>query len=221
MLIMIFLILCLETCVSLLKAEKIGSSILRKKNDEVKQEQADSSNVISSDDPKKLFLSTSNSGVIDSNEAEAKEMDVQPNEAESVGMISFHKYETEIDNNASNQENIKEFKKDKIIASGNNKSEILIEKIENREINQQKFLDNSDEKVDAKEEINNDIKEEKNCINDNIGFKVKEIEVIPENMDDEDNIQDEELDHEVDEEEIKGRIDFNISNDAVSLIFNV
>lgn len=84
-----------------------------------------------------------------------------------------------------------------------------------------KSLDNLDEKINSKEASitnNGNLKEDENFSNDNIVFKIKEIEITPENMDDEDNINDEELDHEVDEEEIKSRIDFNITNDTVSLI---
>jgi len=203
-------------------------SCSKKKNDEVKQEQADSSNVIiSNDSPKKLSLNPSHSDVIDSNEAEAKEIDineVQPNEADSVDIIPFHTNEIQNDYNASNQKNTKEFEKDKIVASGDNtNSKILTGKVENTEIKELKSLDILDNKVNAKEESienNEDLKEE-NVTNDNIIFKVKKIEVTPESRDDEDNIQDEELDHEVDEEEIKGSVDFNITNDTVSLRLNM
>jgi len=64
---------CLETCVLPLKVDKICSSVSRKKIDEVKQEQPDSSNIIaSSEDSKKMSIDISSSDVIDSNEAEAK-----------------------------------------------------------------------------------------------------------------------------------------------------
>lgn len=190
-------------------------NITRKKNDEVKQEQADSSNVVaSSEDTKKQLLETSNSDVIDSNEAEAKEIDfneAQLNKSENIAVLSCHESETAIDCDAGNKDNSKFEKSEEIIIApieSKNIDNVKIENLENVE---------TDEKIENKENIK-DVEEEKDkIVNENIDVK----EVIPEAIDDEDNIQDEELDHEVDEEEINSRSnDFNQTNDPVILIIN-
>lgn len=74
-----------------------------------------------------------------------------------------------------------------------------------------KSIDNLDI-VEESSDINKDLLEENINCNSLIGTKKETPLVI-----DEDNIQDEELDHEVDEEEIKGSTDnFNEINDTVS-----
>lgn len=196
---------CLETCVTQLKVEKISSSILQKENDDVNQEQVDSSNAIaSSEDSKTILLDTINSDVIDSNEAEAKEIDTdepQLNEAD-VNIISLTQKQTVIaidSDSTSTPENTKEFEGKinvALIDSKNTKKTIF--DAESNEIKQTKCLDNLDTDMKVKEKtsiIKNDIEEQK-YKNHVIGVK----EVIPETNEDEDDIQDEELDHEIDEE---------------------
>lgn len=98
-----------------------------------------------------------------------------------------------------------------------NTDDLKIER-EDKEIKQTNNLDIDDEDEKVKEKMtedNEDLKE-KNIANENINVGVKEYE----DVDDEDNILDEVLDHEIDEEEIKGSTDdFNQTNDTVSLIF--
>ncbi|KAL4090457.1 hypothetical protein QTP88_025288 [Uroleucon formosanum] len=161
-----------KTCMTQLKVEKITSSISLKENDDVNQEQVDSSNVIaSSEDSKTILLDTINSDVIDSNEAEAKEIDAdesQLNEAGVINAISSHENQTVIaidSDSTSTHENTKEF-------------------------------EGADAEVkENSSKINNDIEEQK-YKNNVTGVK----EVVPEANEDEDDIQDEELDHEIDEE---------------------
>lgn len=212
--------MCLETCVPQIKTDKINSSILRKKNDEVKQEQPDSSNVVIdiSEDTKNIASDTSNSDVTDLNEAEAKEIDANElNEAEGVDIIIFNKNETKIDYHESNQENTNELEKDETLVTPINSKDIdiLIKEIKSNKIKPESLDDLDIEGDEIKEEfikINENIEEKKDIIKNSIIIDVKEI------VDDEDNIQDEELDHEVDEEEIKGSTDF--TNDTVSFKFN-
>lgn len=223
-----FIIYCLshlETCVSQLKVEKSVSNIQRKKNDEVKQEHADSSNITGiTEDSKKEALNTSNSDVTDSNEAEAKEIDaneVQLIDAEGVDAISCHANETPVTDDSTTDlsytESTKELEKDdQVTATMDIKhSDNLID--EDTEIKQSlDTLDTNEEVKEKSSKDNEDLIEED--INVNSVIEVKE--VIPLAID-EDNIQDEELDHEVDEEEIKGSTaDFNEINDNVGLILN-
>lgn len=142
------------------------------------------------------------------------------NEAEGVDIIPFNKNETEVDDN---QENMKEVENEEIIDNPINSkdtTDILIEKVKCNEI-KTKSLDNFDinEEDDVAEEHNknnaNMLEIEKDITKDSIVSALKEIE----DLDDEDNIQDEELDHEVDEEEIKNSTDF--TNDTVSFTFNL
>lgn len=189
----------------------LETNITRKKNDEVKQEQADSSNVVaSSEDTKKLLLETSTSDVIDSNEAEAKEIDaggVQLNKSDNVAELSCQESETAIDCDASNKDNTK-FEKGE---------EIIVAPIESKNTEHIKNLENVEtgEKIENKENLKDLEEDKKKIISKNIDVK----EVIPEVIDDEDYIQDEELDHEVDEEEIKSRSnDFHQTNDTVRLV---
>lgn len=186
----------------------------------MKQEQPDSSNVVivNSEDTKKMASDTSNSDVTDSNEAEAKEIDANElNEAEGVDIILFNKNETEIDYNVSNQENTKELEKDETIVTliNSKNTDNLIEKVKSNEIKPKSLNNLNIEEDEIKEEFikMNENMEEKDIVNDKIIIDAKEI------VDDEDNIQDEELDHEVDEEEIKGSIDY--TNDIVCLTFNL
>lgn len=189
-----------------LKVEKITSSISQKENEDVNEEQVDSSNVIaSSEDSKTVLSDTVNSDVIDSNEAEAKEIDadeVQLNEAEVINAIAPHENQTIIaidSDSTSTHENTKEFKGEIDVAQINPKNtNNFIFDVKGNEIKQTKCLNNLGADVEVKEnssEINNDI--EKHKYKNNVtGVK----EVIPETNEDEDDIQDEELDHEIDEE---------------------
>lgn len=186
---------------------------LRKKTDEVKQEQADSSNVIAnSEDTKKLLLETSSSDVIDSNEAEAKEIDantIQLNESDNVAVLSCHESETAIDCDANNKDNTK----------FDRNEEIIIDPVDSKNTDHGK-KENLDKIETGDETKNNEtikhVEEEEEILNKINVIGVKE--VTPEAIDDEDNIQDEELDHEVDEEDIKCRSnDFNQTNDTVRL----
>ncbi|XP_016664093.1 scaffold attachment factor B2 isoform X2 [Acyrthosiphon pisum] len=195
-----------KTCVTQLKVEKITSSISQKENDDVNQEQVDSSNVIaSSEDSKTILSDTINSDVIDSNEAEAKEIDAdeaQLNEAGVINAISSHENQTVIaidSDSTSTHENTKEFEGEIDVAQINPKNtNNFINYVKGNEIKQTKCLDNLGTDAEVTEnssKINNDIEEQK-YKNNVTGVK----EVIPETNEDEDDIQDEELDHEIDEE---------------------
>lgn len=155
-------------------------------------------------------METSTSDVIDSNEAEAKEIDadeVQLNKSDIVAELSCQESETAIDCDASNKDNSKLEKSEEVIVTPiESKNTEHIDNLENVEIG---------ETIENKENIKDLEEEKKKIINKNIVVK----EVIPEVIDDEDYIQDEELDHEVDEEEIKSRSnDLNQTNDTVRLI---
>lgn len=193
-----------------IKSEKLNN--VQKKNDEIKQEQADSSNVvISLDNTKKLTPDTNNSDVSDSNEAKAKEIDtIDSKESNVVLCIENSSF---ISKEASYPEKAQALENDKtgiVLLNDTN--------IENDKEVQEKCVEN----------VNN-LSEEKNSISEDIIVRIKENEVELgvkpevkqpklENLDDEDNIQDEELDHEVDEEEIKGINDnFNQTDETVSL----
>jgi len=219
--------------VTQLKVEKITSSISHKENDDVNQEQVDSSNVIaSSEDSKTILLDTINSDVIDSNEAEAKEIDAdeaQLNEAGGViNAISSHENQTVIaidSDSTSTHENTKDFEGEKDVAQINPKNtNNFIDDVKGNKIKQTKCLDNlgtDAEIIENSSKINNDIEEQK-YKNNVTGVK----EVLPEINEDEDNIQDEELDHEIDEE-LDHEVDeeeknystdnFNQTNNTVSL----
>jgi len=96
-----------------LKAEK-NTFIAQKENNDTNQEQVDSSNVIASSEDSKTLLDTINSDVVDSNEAEAKEIDTdepQPNEADA-NAVSLTQKQTIIaidSDSTSTHENTKEF----------------------------------------------------------------------------------------------------------------
>lgn len=158
--------------------------------------------------------------------SEAKEVDaeeVQTNEA-VVNEITCQDDEAETDHDTSNQEKSKELEVEKIVVVSVDlkNTDNLIEKKENKELKQTKSLEMLDTGIETKEEsteLNGVQESEIKNLNDNNINVVKEIEVIPPEaeVDDEDNIQDEELDHEVDEEEIKGSIDdFDQTDDTVS-----
>jgi len=193
--------------VTQLKVEKITSSISQKENEDVNEEQVDSSNVIaSSEDSKTVLLDTVNSDVVDSNEAEAKEIDAdeaQLNEAEVINAISPHENQTVIaidSDSTSTHENTKEFKGEIDVAQiiPKNTNNFIVD-VKCNEIKQTKCLNNLGADVvevnEKSSEINND-KEKQKYKNNVTGVK----EVIPETNEDEDDIQDEELDHEIDEE---------------------
>lgn len=151
--------------------------------------------------------------------------EVQPNETD-VDEITCQNDEAEIDNDTNNQDKSKELEVEKIITASIDikNTENVIEKKESKELKQIKMLEKLGTGIEVKEEfteLNGDLqKSEIKNLNDNNINVVKESEVTPEaDVDDEDNIQDEELDHEVDEEEIKGSIDvFNQTDDTVSLL---
>lgn len=218
---------CLETCGSQSKCEKKGSGILRKKNDEVKQETADSSSVNTNpEDTTQVSLDTSNLDGTDSNEAEAKENDAdecQLNDNEDSDATMDHSIEAKINHDTTNHSVTKEFDKNNDVAQidiqNTDNIKIEIECIDNKQTNNLEIVDEAEKVEERMTESNEDAKE-KMIVNKNINVGVKEFEVIPEVLDDEDNIQDEELDHEVDEEDIKGSTDdFNQTNDTVSSIF--
>lgn len=196
------------------------------KND-LNLKQADSNDVASSKDSKILLLDASNADITDTVKAESKKIDTntaQQNEAEIVDLIPTHKNKTviKIDSCASTKKN----NEDRITSIQNDNG---IVKTESNEIKQTTILDSFDPGVKCKvlEECtisSNNLDEEKNK---NIINRVKE--VTPEPKEEEDNIQDEELDHEiyeeldheVDEDEINESSDsFNPTHNTVSLIYN-
>lgn len=164
--------------------------------------------------------------VTDCNEAEAKEIDadnIKSNNIENEDVkIQCLDNETLIDYDLNNQDITKEFGKDDLISIPIEKTyEKFLVKLENEEKEQEKSLDdfNAIEEVGEDSTGNNEDLEINNIVNDNNASEIKEIEIIPETIDDEDNMQDEELDHEVDDEEIKcSNNDFNQSNDTVGVI---
>lgn len=199
-----------------LKVEKITSSILQKENNDKNQEQVDSSNVIaSSEDSKTMLLDTINSDVIDSNEAEAKEIDTdepQPNEA-GVNAVSLTQKQTVIaidSDSTSTQENTKEFEGEINVALKDSKTtKKNTFEVESNEIKQTKCLDNLDTDSGIKEKtsiIKNDIDKPKTINNQK-----------SETNEDEDDIQNEELDHEIDEEldhEVNEELDHDIDEET-------
>lgn len=218
----IFKNFCLETCSPQLKNDKNGAAMSRKKMDEVKQEQVDSSNVVSQEDIKKLPLELNNSDVTGSNEAHTKEIDadeISINDSVNASPDNGHK------NIIDNKENTKEFENDKTVDApiANNNTDNTIIKAQNKKIEE---LNNLDFDVDFEcneesKESNEDLDDEKMIINVSNSIEDKEMEIVPKTIDDEDNIQDEELDHEVDEEEIKStNAEFNQTNETVCLVFN-
>lgn len=168
-----------------------------------------------------MSLDTNQSDVIDSNEAEAKEINAgEFNIKEVIDVTPCNENEIITENDANNQENKPAYEKGETVVPINNKStehEKIKQKIDNLNI-----LDIDKEVEDREENIDNleEYVEEKN-INDNYLTRLKGNKVISETIDDEDNIQDEELDHEIDEEEIKGsNDDFNQNSETVGLILN-
>lgn len=194
----------LETCVPQLKVEKGISSIQRKKNDEVKQEQADSSNVtVITEDLKKETFNSSNSDLTDSNEAEAKEIDADrvDDAQDDVVQILGHANDTSVTEFTSTDLSDKENTQD--LEKGDCAKVNATMDIKHSKNLRDKGLKSLDISVELKRESsknNEDSKKENTNGNSIIGVK-KEVTPI---VIDEDNIQDEELDHEVDEEEIKG-----------------
>jgi len=207
-----------------LKIEKMTSNPPNK--NDLNSKQADSNDVTtSSEDSKILLLDASNADITDTIEAESKKIDTNTalqNEAEMVDLIPTHKNKTviKIDSSANTKEN----NKDRITSI---QTDNVIVKTECNEIKQTTILDSFDTGVKCKilEECTlSHLDEEKNK---NIISRVKE--VIPESKEEEDNIQDEELDHEiyeeldheVDEDEINESSDsFNQAHNTVSLIYN-
>lgn len=169
-----------------------------------------------------MSLDTNNSDVIDSNEAEAKEINADKlNLKEVVDVTPCNENEIITENDGSKEENTQSFEKvETVVVPINNKNtenEKVKQKIDNLII-----LDIDKEVEDKEESIDNleEYVEEKN-INDNYLTRLKGNKVIPETIDDEDNIQDEELDHEIDEEEIKGsNDDFNQNSETVGSILS-
>ncbi|XP_050523947.1 scaffold attachment factor B2-like isoform X2 [Daktulosphaira vitifoliae] len=182
-----------KTCVPLVKVEKIGTNSLKKKNDEIiKEEQPDSSNVVSpNNDAKSITNEEVETEILDSNEAEAKEIF---NTVEGISNDAHH--ETDFSKDVSDQiQNEPDVKNDEV----ENSSVIL--KNENYETTQEN---------DLKDIINEELKTESNIIEDEITQNDKTVEfseIKSKDIVDEDYIQDEELDHEVDEEDIKGNTD--------------
>jgi len=168
--------------------------------------------------------------VIDSNEAEAKEIDAneaQLNEAEVINAISSHENQTLIaidSDSTSTHEYTKEFEGEIDAQINPKNTNNFIDDVKGNEIKQTKCLDNLGTDAEVKEnssKINNGI-EEQTSKNNVTGIK----KVIPETNEDEDDIQDEELDHEIDEE-LDHEVDeeeknystdnFNRTNNTVSL----
>lgn len=206
------------------KSEKVSSNNVRKKIDEVKQEQADSSNVIASlEDTKKLSLNTNNSDLTDSNEAEAKEINASNINSKESNEVQYNENGSLVEHDESCKKKMQEFDKDKAVTVSLNNRNTENEKLLRQTNRIISFKD--DKKIESKEKCEEnvgDLKEEKNSTCDNVVIaEIKENEVTPEAVDDEDNIQDEELDHEVDEEEIKGNNDnFNQTDETVGLMLN-
>ncbi|KAL5235624.1 hypothetical protein ACI65C_003034 [Semiaphis heraclei] len=200
-----------KTCVPQLKIEKMTSNLLNK--NEIISKQADNNDVIANSKGSKV-LNTSNADITDAIEVESKEIDIntaQLNESGIKDLIPSHKNEsiTKIDSKASTKEN----NKDGITSV---KTDNVIVKIESKEINQTTILDNFDtgEKCEFLGECTNHLDEEKN---QNIVTRVKK--VTRELKEEEDNIQDQELDHEVDEGEINESSDsFNQTHNTAKSV---
>ncbi|XP_029346497.1 glutamic acid-rich protein isoform X2 [Acyrthosiphon pisum] len=187
-----------KTCVPQLKIEKMTSNPPNK--NDLNSKQADSNDVVAnSKDSKILLLDASNADITDIVEAESKKIDTntaQQSEAGIVDLIPTHKNKTIIKTDSSTS--TKENNKDSITSI---QTDNVIVKTECNDIKQTTYLDSFDTGVKCKvleEEctINpNRLDEEKNK---NIISRVKE--VTPDPKEEEDNIQDEELDHEIYEE---------------------
>lgn len=178
-----------------------------------------------------MLSDTNNSDVTDSNETEAKDIDtddnVQLSKDESRDLVQNQENETEIDDTLFNEKIAKELVTDEITAvqKDDTNADNTIKKEDykkNIQIKSMGSLNNDEEVAIKKVSIVNygdsKIKREREIIsmNDNVP-KVKVDEIKQKTIDDEDYIQDEELDHEVDEEEIKSSTDnFNEINDSVS-----
>lgn len=210
------MLFCLETCVTQLKVEKITSSILQKEND-INHEQVDSNNsVVNSEDSKKKLLV-----IIDSNEAEALKInadEAQLNEAGVIYPIPSHKNQTvvaTISDSTSTHENTKKIEGEANVAQIDLKNtEHFIVKAEDNEIKQNKCLDNLDTDAEVKEKTSKTYNDKEEQEDKKKVIKVKD--VIPETNEDEDDIQDEELDHEIDEEldhEINEELDHEVDEE--------
>ncbi|VVC31630.1 SAP domain,RNA recognition motif domain [Cinara cedri] len=207
-----------KTCGLPLKNEKPTLAATKKSTDEVKQEP---SNTIVTEETKQNISFNSNSSDVtnSANETEAKEIDmdnVQLNNSEDVDVMP-HDSETVLNHNASVQEKTDNLEKSKLIAVPMERKCTEKEK----ELVQTKNLVNAEEiEVDqnctknTKATDDSVIQEKENSIVDKKieVIEAKKINIIPKNID-EDNIQDEELDHEVDEEEIGNTNEFNDTND--------
>jgi len=202
--------------VTQLKVEKITSSILQKEND-INHEQVDSNNsVVNSEDSKKKLLV-----IIDSNEAEALKInadEAQLNEAGVIYPIPSHKNQTvvaTISDSTSTHENTKKIEGEANVAQIDLKNtEHFIVKAEDNEIKQNKCLDNLDTDAEVKEKTSKTYNDKEEQEDKKKVIKVKD--VIPETNEDEDDIQDEELDHEIDEEldhEINEELDHEVDEE--------
>ncbi|XP_050424440.1 SAFB-like transcription modulator isoform X1 [Adelges cooleyi] len=183
-----------KTCVPVVKIEKIDPQ--KKKNEETKMDQVDTSNItlISNEESKLPNEVITNEKVSDSNEVEDKESNNDIEISNQVESVNELKRETELanvsnnkdveveDNNSTNLSEVLKEEEDKL-KCGNNPEEEL----------KNKSLDSDENKV--AEDINNEQ-------NSN-----EKSEIKSNGIDDEDYIQDEELDHEADEEDIKSRTD--------------
>jgi len=171
--------------------------------DEIILKQVDSNDVITNSKFPKI-LNTNIADIADF-EVEFKKTDIkttQLNESEIKNVIPSDKDECIVKKDSS--ASIKENNKDRISSV---KTENVIVKIENNEIKQTATLDNfdTDQNCEFLEEFTNHLDEEKN---ENIVIRVNKVKHGL--KEEEDNIQDqeldheiyEELDHEVDEEEI-------------------
>lgn len=210
------------------KNEKTTLINAKKKIDEVKQEQSDSSDaIISSEEIKQISFDSNSSDVTNSaNESEAKEIltdDIPLNSSEDLDVIPCDN-ETVMNHNTSVQEKPDDLEKYELIEendliehkSTDNLIEIDIAQITN--LVNVEHIEIEQDSTESSKDIEEEMHEKENTIvENNIVVEVKEIDNLPETID-EDNIHDEELDHEVDEEEIKGNSDtFNETNDMVGL----
>jgi len=201
-----------------LKIENMTSNLLNK--NEIILEQADIYAITNSKGSK--ILNTSNTDKTDAIEVESKKIDINTarlNESGTKDLIPSHKNEStiKIDSSASTNEN----NKDGITSV---KTDSVKVKIESNEIKQTTILDNFDvgEKYEVLEECTNCLDEKKN---ENIVIRAKKI--TQELKEEEHNIQEqeldheiyEELDHEVDEKDINESSDsFNQTHNTVGLI---
>lgn len=221
-----------ETCCLPSKTEKTTLINAKKKIDEVKQDQSDSSDaIISSEEIKQISFDSNSSDVTNSaNESEAKEIitdDITLNNSEDLDLIPCDN-ETIMNLNTSIQEKPDDLEKNDELFEENDvlmqfkNTDNLIENdiVQITNLVSVELIDDIEQNSNESSKDEEEMPEKENTIvENNIVAEVNKIDKLPEIMDD-DNIHDEELDHEVDEEEIQGNSDkFNETetNDTVGL----